>query len=152
MTADVVALAFAGIALIISVVTGKRLALVSAVGFFTAAYLPNVESYEATVISMVVLNFALFMISAMEYKRTNYPLPRALTWLFAGFVVVSASYSIWATETQGSILLAMSVIELILLASLEGCRNVWEDIKHTVDSVWRRHISAHTSDAGEDRA
>ena len=149
MTVDTLAMTFAAIALGIAIVTGKRLALVSSVFFFTVAFIDNLEYYESMVVSMIVLNFAMFSIAVMEYRRTHYPLPLSLSWLYAGMVLVSGSYVAAATDAQGHILIAMSVIELILLSSLEGCRNVWTDMVHTVRSVRRRHISSHTADSGE---
>lgn len=149
MTIDSLAMLFAAIALGIALLTGKRLALVSSVFFFTVAFIDNLQYYESMVLSMVLLAFAMFSIAVMEFRRTHYPLPRSLSWLYAGMVLVSGSYAFDATAVQGHILIAMSVIELILLASLEGCRNVWADISSTVRSIRNRNISAHSIDSGE---
>lgn len=149
MTVDGLALSFAAVALAISVLTGKRLALVSSVFFFTTAFLGSLDGYHTKVLSMIILNFSLFVIAVMEYRRTHYSLPMALSWLFAGFVLVSGTYSVTATDVQGHILIAMSVIELILLSTLEGCRNVWTDIGHTISSIRRRHNLAHVRDSSE---
>ena len=130
---------FAVIALVIFILTSKRLALVSSIAFFISEFIStrSVEtfSYEAAVISMMILNLSVFSIAVIEYKKHHTDLSRSLMWLYLGFLAVTGSYAFQTTAMQGYILVAMSVLELILLASLDGCRSVWTDFRLTADTI-----------------
>ena len=130
---------FAVIALVIFIFTAKRLALVSSIAFFIAQFIStrSVEtfSYEAAVISMMILNFSVFSIAVVEYKKHHTDLSRSLMWLYLGFLAVTGSYAFSTTVAQGYILAGMSVVELILLISLDGCRSVWTDFRLTADTI-----------------
>jgi len=130
---------FAVIALVVFIYTSKRLALVSSIAFFISEFIStrSVEtfSYEAAVISMMILNFSVFSIAVIEYKKHHTDLSRSLMWLYLGFLAVTGSYAFQTTAMQGYILVAMSVLELILLASLDGCRSVWTDFRLTADTI-----------------
>jgi hypothetical protein len=130
---------FAVIALVIFILTSKRLALVSSIAFFISEFIStrSVEtfSYEAAVISMMILNFSVFSIAVIEYKKHHTDLSRSLMWLYLGFLAVTGSYAFQTTAMQGYILVGMSVLELILLASLDGCRSVWTDFRLTADTI-----------------
>ena len=130
---------FAVIALVIFILTSKRLALVSSIAFFISEFIStrSVEtfSYEAAVISMMILNFSVFSIAVIEYKKHHTDLSRSLMWLYLGFLAVTGSYAFYTTAEQGYILVGMSIVELILLASLDGCRSVWTDFRLTADTI-----------------
>ena len=79
---------FAIIALVIFIFTAKRLALVSSIAFFIAQFIStrSVEtfSYEAAVISMMILNFSVFSIAVAEYRKHHTDLTIyhvALSWI-----------------------------------------------------------------------
>jgi len=130
---------FAVVALVIFIFTAKRLALVSFIAFFIAQFISTRSvvtfSYEAAVISMMILNFSVFSIAVAEYRKHHTDLSRYLMWLYLGFLAVTGSYAFATTATQGYILVGMSIVELILLVSMDGCRSVWTDFRLTADTI-----------------
>lgn len=133
------------IALIIFLITGKRLALVSSIGFFVVIGIEGSSlSYERAVISLIILNLGLFTVSAIEYKTQGTQLSRFLMWLYLATLLVTFTFTFATRDGQGYLLTAMAVVELLALATLNGCRSVWGDLSDTADNI--RDSSLHLRD------
>ena len=143
-------------ALLIFLVTSKRLALVSSITFFVSEWIASQDLVEfvlqTSIISMMVLHSSAFTIAAVEYRKHHTQLSRSLMWLYLTVICVTGSYAISVTVVQGYILLALSIVELMLLISMDGCRSVWTDFRLTADTVRRGSYRKHHSRDGKDRA
>lgn len=128
---------FCAVCLAIFLKTGKNLAASASVGFAVAGFAPDLQSYEATITALLAINFTLFIIALTEYSINKTHLSRVLMWLYLSALAVTASYVVTTSVVQGHVLVAMSVIELIALSSLDGCKSLYGDIKLTVHSVRR---------------
>lgn len=130
---------FACVALLIFLLTAKRLALVSSITFFISEWVANLnpEAFvlQASIVSMMVIHLSAFTIAVVEYRKHRTPLSRSLMWLYLSAMCVIGSYSIGVTDTQGHILWALSVVELSILMSMDGCRSVWTDFRLTADTI-----------------
>lgn len=130
---------FACVALLIFLVTAKRLALVSSIAFFISEWVANLDPeafvLQASIVSMMIIHLSAFTIAVVEYRKHHTELSRYLMWLYLSVMCVIGSYSIGVVDAQGYILCALSVVELILLMSLDGCRSVWTDFRLTADTI-----------------
>lgn len=146
-------IAFAFAALVIFIITRKNLALSAATMFFVAWMLPSdpdAMSVESATLYLMAINFTLFMIALAEFKINRTPLSSVLSWLYLCALAVTSSYTVVTTVVQGHVLIAMAVVELIALSTLDGCRSFYGDIALTVNSIRRglgRALRIHDSES-----
>lgn len=143
---------FGIVALVIFFVTKKNLALSASMMFFVTWMIPSdpdAMSVEVATLSVMAINFVLFMVALAEYTINRTPLGRVLMWLYLSSLAVTASYTIQVTVAQGHVLIAMAVVELIALLTLDGCRSFYGDIRLTIDSIRRGLSSALHRNDGE---
>lgn len=139
---------FAILSLVIFLITKKNMAASASVGFFVAWNIQGVETYEMTVLLFIMLQFILFLIAFAEFKLNRTVLSRVLMWLYLSALAVTVSYTIETTVAQGHILIAMSVVELLALSVLDGCRSLYGDVELTFRDIRSSVVrSLHTDDS-----
>lgn len=144
-------LLFAAIAFIIFLATGKGMAVMASIGLFIAYGIEiSGFSFERTIISLAVINLAMCTLAALEYKHHGTPLSRSLMWLYSITLAVVASYMWVITEIQTHIMIGITIMELILLATMDGCRNVGDVLRSSAGSLlrWRPHFSRNHGGKG----